>query len=94
MENVDVYPVGLWREIHQARVNWRAGRRDHAGACLHRALRSPLRDARARHWRALKNQFNGYLAEPAEFPPGVPRCGSGWTRRRALRDWQRRAARA
>jgi hypothetical protein len=51
-----------------------------------------VRHIRARNWRALKNTFNGYLAEPDEFPPGDyrRRCGTGWTRRRAMRSLYRR----
>jgi hypothetical protein len=51
-----------------------------------------IRHVRAKNWRALKNVFNGYLAEPYEFPPGDyrRRCGTGWTKRRALRSLERR----
>jgi len=91
MGEVDVYPVGLWHDLQHFRRGVHRPRRIQR---LRYALRYPLRQARAGNWRAVKNYFNGYLAEPADFPPGVTRCGSGWTRRRALRDWQRRAARA
>ncbi|NUU21067.1 MAG: hypothetical protein HOV68_06055 [Streptomycetaceae bacterium] len=49
-------------------------------------LRYPIRHARARNWRAVKNYFNGYLAEHAHLGT---RCGTGWTRGRAYRDLAR-----
>ena len=89
MADVDVYPVGLWSELRQfGRPSPRRIRRQ-----LH-ALRYPFRQARKGNWRAAKNYFNGYLAEPASWPPGLTRCGSGWTRRRALRDLAVRVAAA
>jgi len=30
-----------------------------------------------------------HLAEPTPFPDGLGRCGSGWTRRRALASLRR-----
>jgi hypothetical protein len=41
----------------------------------------------------MKTFFNGYLAEPTPFPDGMHRCGSGWTRKRALRSLRRNARR-
>lgn len=86
---VDVYPVGLFMDLRMFRHHRPGSLRR-----LRRDLAYPLRQLRARNWRAAKNYFNGYLAEPGEFPPGVTRCGSGWTRDRALRDYERRARRA
>lgn len=37
-----------------------------------------------------RNYWNGYLAEPREMPMGIHKCGKGWTKRAALRDWQLR----
>jgi hypothetical protein len=88
MNAVDVYPVGLLRDLLQFTHGLH---RPRALRRLRHSFRYPLRQARAGDWRAVRNYFNGYLAEPASWPPGVTRCGSGWTRRRALRDWQRRA---
>ena len=76
---VDVYPVG-WLEAWQHRK---------MGKKLRYALRYMMGQARSRNWRAVKNMFNGYLAEVDPSPPGVTRCGHGWTRRRALRDIRR-----
>lgn len=86
---VVVYPVGLLRDLLQFAHGLH---RPRALRRLRNGLRYPLRQARARDWRAVRNYFNGYLAEPEDWPAGVTRCGSGWTRRRALRDWQRREA--
>jgi hypothetical protein len=46
--------------------------------------------------RAVKrrNAWHGYHAEPRVMPPGVKRIGTGWTRRRALRDLERHIAEA
>jgi hypothetical protein len=45
-----------------------------------------------RDFRACRNAFNGYLAEPIADRP-IGRCGSGWTKRRALRSLYRHARR-
>lgn len=84
-DDIDVYRVGLRRDLHQFRTGTRRARR------LARALRYPFRQARAGNWGAVRNYFNGYLAEPKTFPPDVARCGTGWTRRGALKDWERQA---
>lgn len=85
----EVYPVGLLRDLRQFALGMH---RPRAARRLRLALAYPVHLAMDGNWRAVKNYFNGYLAEPAEFPPGVSRCGSGWTKRRARRDWERRAA--
>ncbi len=89
MDEIDIYAVGLLRDLQQFRLRVH---RPHSVQRLRRALCYPLRQARAGDWRAVKNYFNGYLAEPRDWPPGLTRCGSGWTRRRAARDYQQRAA--
>lgn len=90
-DKTDIYAVGLlaaWQQfVHTPD-------RPYARRAFRYALRMPLRHARAGNWRAVKNWFNGYLAEPQEFPPGVARCGAGWTRGRAYRDLQRLIAAA
>jgi len=86
---IDIYPVGVldgwlayWRTRHIPAA--RAGRkRRHRLSYLSTWIQQ-------QNWRAVKNSFNGYLAEPSPFPPGLRRCGSGWTRGRALRDLKRR----
>lgn len=42
--------------------------------------------ARKGNWRAVRNGFNGYLAEVQFSSMRHTRCGHGWTRRRALAD--------
>jgi hypothetical protein len=103
--NVDVYPVGALKQlIHTWHILtarkfpavvgppsrlWRLSR---ARMSMSYIPKTVVRHIRARNWRALKNTFNGYLAEPDEFPPGDyrRRCGTGWTRRRAMRSLYRR----
>ena len=77
-----VYPVGYRANL--AHYGLADGTRRTWRYCLSRARR--------RDWRAVKNALNGYLAEPEPFPDGLQRCGSGWTRRRALADLRRRMA--
>jgi hypothetical protein len=83
---VDVYAVGFLKDLQRAR---RTGRWRELLRWQRRYL---WRQARRGDWRAVKNAFNGYLAEPAEFPPGDyrRRCGTGWTKARALRSLKRR----
>lgn len=91
---IDVYPVGVLADL---RRSYRALRRcvpqRLVWSPLRHAARAVARHARARDWRALKSTFNGYLAEPTDWPDGLRRCGSGWTEARALRDLNRRVAR-
>jgi len=67
-KEVDVYPVGLLWDLRHL------GRSD---------VRFVVRLIRKRHWRCLRNYFNGYLAE---HPTAGTRAGHRWTRSRALRD--------
>ena len=88
---VDVYPVGLLRDLRQFKGRLRhppIGQRSAWGRLLY-DLRYPLRLLRRGEWRALRMYLNGYLAEPSPWPAGLRRCGSGWTRRRALSSLQR-----
>ena len=71
---IGTYPVGLLSDIKRKRV--RDGIKNYLWIQIKR-----------RKWRAVKNYFNGYLAE-WHFPPEGfvhGRCGTGWTRKRALR---------
>ena len=83
LADIQIYPVGLlahWQHfVHNP--DRKAARRR-----FRHDLRYPLRQARARNWRAVKNYFNGYLAEHAHLGT---RCGTGWTRGRAYRDLAR-----
>jgi hypothetical protein len=69
----DIYPVGLLRDWQHRKMR-----------PLRRALRYPVSQARRGNWRAVRNYFNGYLAEPT--PIRGRRCGHGWTKRRAFQD--------
>lgn len=94
---IDIYRVGVLRNLYAAwrsltcnpppSVTW--NKWDRARQNLRIAVSSPLRHIRNRQWHELKNDFNGYLAEPTPWPEGATRCGSGWTKRRALRSLQR-----
>jgi hypothetical protein len=91
---IGIYPVGLLadllRDCRQIR-HWRKFRAAGGKPTLHvrRTAKYLAYQARRRNWRAVKNTFNGYLAEPEPFPEGVHRCGTGWTRRRAMRSLER-----
>jgi hypothetical protein len=72
---IDVYPVGLLEAWQHRRIpgklrSWR---------------RYLVRQMRAGNWRAVRNSFNGYLAE-ADGSWGATRCGHGWTKQRATDD--------
>ena len=73
-QGIETYPVGLLSDIKRKRV--RAGIK---GYLLYQVKR--------RNWRAVRNYFNGYLAEWHYCPEGVrpTKCGQGWTKRAALR---------
>lgn len=73
---VDVYPVG-WLDA------WKRRR-------LKSEWRYMVQQARNRNWRAVRNTFNGYLAEHENHPHN---CGRGWTKRAATRRAARLCAR-
>lgn len=64
---------------------WR-DRLSRAGYEISSIARTIRRHIRNRQWRDLKNNFNGWLAEPTPWPEGtgLTSCGRGWTRRAAL----------
>lgn len=71
---IEAYPVGLLSDIKSRRV-WRGIRGD------------LFPQIKRRKWRAVRNYFNGYLAE-WHYPPEAVRhyrCGRGWTKRAAIR---------
>lgn len=82
MGEIDVYPVGLLADL---RRDWRMvtvlRKRP---VYVRRCLQYLRRQAKARNWRAVKNTFNGFLAEPLDDSVHWTRCGTGWTRKRAL----------
>lgn len=73
---IDVYPVGVLAGIKQRRFR--------------QTLRYVARQVRARNWRAVRNSFNGYLAEVSYSDIRHTRCGRGWTKRAALSSLGRR----
>jgi len=88
---VDIYPVGLlahlahWANTPDRREAWRR--------LLYDVRTHGLPNLRPGRWGSLRRWLlNGYFAEPADWPDGLTRCGTGWTRGRALRDLQRRTA--
>lgn len=71
---IETYPVGLLSDIKRRRVL--------------RGVKGYLwRRIKDRNWRAVRNYFNGYLAEWHYPPEGMKhyKCGRGWTRRAAVR---------
>lgn len=72
---IGIYPVGLLWDIKRKRVV----------ASIRGYL---IPQIKRRNWRAVRNYFNGYLAEWNYPPEGVnhSRCGRGWTKRAALRS--------
>lgn len=69
---ISVYPVGLLADVKHRKITY--------------GLRYVRDRATERNWRAVRNYFNGYLAEVDCPPAGLrhTRCGRGWTRRAAL----------
>ncbi|MFW5415054.1 hypothetical protein J0910_00470 [Nocardiopsis sp. CNT-189] len=86
---IDVYLVGVLAAVHKAVRGVRGGRWDVARHHLASEGRYLARCVRERRWRALRQSFNGYLAEPDPWPEGLTLCGRGWTRRTALRSLRR-----
>jgi len=86
--NFDVYAVGVLRDFRQFRASrdWRR---------LWRDLGLLRREIRAREWHHARNSFNGWLAEPVDWPCDSPGrewryAGRGWTRAAAVRNFWRR----
>jgi hypothetical protein len=88
MKSVDVYPVGWLRAIQQFWSAFRAGG-ERPLSPLRQEARYTMCQIRKRNLRAVKNTFNGYLAEPVVMPINLHRIGAGWTKRRALRSLRR-----
>lgn len=107
--DVDVYAVGVLRAMQSVRrllfvrrsglppvqrdvtYGWRVRR---AGREIRGAWRYLRRQAAGGNWRAVRNHFNGYLAEPLNDETAARRgwsgtCGTGWTRARAMRSLRR-----
>lgn len=89
MEHVDIYAVGVLGALLKARRAVKASRHDLARHYVMQEWRYLIYQARRRNWRAVRNSFNGYLAEDET----TPYCGHGWTHSRALRSLDRRRSR-
>lgn len=95
---IDVYPVGILRDLLALRRAF--ARRDlpdiariHARQNVRGSISRMAGYVRAGKWHELKCHLNGYLAEPTPFPEGATRCGSGWTKKRALWSLRRQIRR-
>jgi hypothetical protein len=97
---VDVYPVSVLaallgvaraygREVRSEDAETIELVRGYAWSRLRGEARQVRERAAAGRWREVRNAFNGYLAEPYDFPERMTRCGSGWTRARAMRSLRR-----
>ena len=83
---IDVYPVGILSDllpvlrVFDPRIPF-----DDRRAARRRVLRRLRYGIASGRYRS-RNAWNGYLAEPRDFPPHMTRCGHGWTQKRALHD--------
>lgn len=88
-DQISVYPVGLLHDLKRARMAWRHEGLRSAVWRIRMASRYLRIYVRNRNWRAVRNYFNGHLAEHSTLGR---RCGHGWTKRRALADLYRHLA--
>jgi hypothetical protein len=91
---ISVYPVGVLSCLLQAVRALRHGRPDLARQQVRIEARYLRGQTQRKNWRAVRQSFNGYLAE-IDYPPtglNFTRCGTGWTRRRAVRSLGQRLA--
>jgi hypothetical protein len=77
LDGVDVYPVGALAAWQHRRIRLHP---------LRQERRYLLHQLRQHNWRAIRNHFNGYLAEVDSPPWLITRCGHGWTKQRAIND--------
>jgi hypothetical protein len=68
MYDVEIYPVGLFMDLKHKRYR--------------RGLEYLKYQLGRKNFRAVRQYFNGYLAEASEGT----RCGHGWTKNRARKD--------
>jgi hypothetical protein len=92
MPVTDVYDVGWLAALRYARrilaAPELAGHRTEALWRIRQEWRYTIAAARAGNWRHVRNTFNGWMAEPRDHT-NLIRCGTGWTRGRALRSLRR-----
>lgn len=79
IDGIDVYPVGWLAAWQHRRMPGK----------LRSQWRYTVHRLRQRDWNALRNSFNGYLAEVDSPPWPIARCGHGWTKKRAINDLMR-----
>lgn len=75
---VDIYPVGLLRDLRSFQMNRKQYGSRHALRVLWSWFCSSYR--RRSYW-------NGFLCEPIAMPQGMKRCGRGLTEGSAYRDY-------
>jgi len=97
-EKIDTYMVGFWYDVWflYRRLTHPALERQRRSAgygyvgpwrsFFHGLRRDCIEQAGDHNWRAVRNYFNGWLAE---HPDGRSSAGRGWTRRAALRRLER-----
>lgn len=61
---------------------------------LRREWRYCVEQAKAGNWRAVRMTFNGWMYEPDPWPEDARRCGTGWTKGRAVRSFARKNGRS
>jgi hypothetical protein len=86
---IDIYPIGWLHAFQSAGRCLRRGHLITAWQFLRSEARYNLIQARRGHWRAVRNTLGGYHAEHNTLGR---RCGTGWTRRRAINDLYRHLA--
>lgn len=94
--DVDVYAVGLLADLRMVRTRLAVdGFRLSSFAPIRHTLSSVVYSFSKFNFRAIRNHLlTGYIAEPVEWPGGLKRAGSGWTRRRSIRSLLRHHGRA
>jgi hypothetical protein len=80
---IDIYPIGWLRTLQAVGRCLRRGRVVQAWRFLRRETRYNMIQVRRGNWRAFRNTFGGYHAEHHTLGR---RCGTGWTKRRAIND--------
>jgi hypothetical protein len=84
---VDVYPVGVLAAIQATVRARRLGLPAPTGGSLRYEWGYIRRRAADHNWRAIRNTFNGYLAEHGGYHHHS--AGRGWTKRAAIRRAER-----
>lgn len=75
--NVDLYAVGLLANLRMLKAYFKTG-------VDRKWVRHHFWYSLRHNWRR-KNFYNGWMAEPKDSSIPFKRCGTGWTRARAIR---------